>query len=206
MPKFRFEIFLSVFIGVSLGLLFLFGYYVVDNRFLFAEQYHNVFASSDMPYNYGLEPQSKKWHSLSTQERKRIYVIPESVIENMSTKAFLETILSNPYLVDIYAYDSLIMGINSKEGIMHIKAFLSREDALIVLEEKIVELSEKYGLTVENWELLEDEKLIDIVNNGFEDKTTRTDISNLMDCCVFHQYIVNDWFNEENYQSTIMVE
>lgn len=199
-------ILLSVLAGIILGLIVLFLFYINTHRYLFSEQIHNIFATSDTPYDYGLEPQSEKWHSLSTQERKQIYVIPESVIENMSTKAFLETILNNPYLVDIHAYDSIIMGIDSKESVMHIKKFLSREDALFVLEGKITELSDKYGLTVENWDLVEDEKLINIVNSGLEDDALRDDISNLFDCCLFHKYIVNDWFNPENYQSTIMVE
>lgn len=203
MGKSKRKIFFSILVGVILGLLVLATFYIQTNKYLFSEQIHNLFATSDTPYDYGLEPQSEKWHSLSTQERKQIYVIPEDIIEGMSTKAFLETILNNPYLVDIHAYDSIIMGIDSKESVMHIKKFLSRKDALEVLEDKIIGLSEKYDLTVENWELVEDEKLIDIVNNKLDDKVIRTDISNLMDCCIFHKYIVNDWFNPDNYQDMI---
>lgn len=196
----------SVLVGIILGLMILFLFYINTHRYLFSEQIYNIFATSDTPYDYGLEPQSEEWYRLTTPERKRIYVIPEDIINDMSTKAFLETILNNPYLVDIHAYDSIIMGIDSKESVMHIKKFLSREDALSVLEDKITELSEKYGLTVENWDLKEDEKLTSIVNSGLEDDALRDDISNLFDCCLFYKYIVNDWFNPENYQSTIMVE
>lgn len=88
---------------------------------------------SDEPYDYGLVPFSEEWDKLSTIERKEIFTIPEEVAKGLTTRALLETILNNPYFCDIFAYDSVEIGIERKEFRFQFNNLFAREDIVNVL-------------------------------------------------------------------------
>lgn len=66
---------------------------------------------SDTPYVFAVKPGTTEWENLSPAERRRISHVPREEVENMTTRALLETVLNYPYLVDIYAFNSIEEGI-----------------------------------------------------------------------------------------------
>ena len=100
----------------------------------------NVFAISDekevlldSPYDYGVVPFSEEWEELTTLERKAIFTIPKKVAESLTTEALLKTILDNPYIIDLFAYNDFSMAVKLRNEQFQIKELLSRPDFYLIL-------------------------------------------------------------------------
>jgi len=119
---------------------------------------HNFMISAGDAYEYSIAIGSDEWMSCDTAvERIDKLRIPEGIIENLSTDALLLTVLRNPYLADIWAYDSLQIGYDLTEiyidGLSEllvrsdardsIKAFYSDKDAhqyaLLMISDDLIE-------------------------------------------------------------------
>ena len=88
-------------------------------------------------YVYKVVPGSKEWESFHGPEEKLAasYVPPETM-EKMSTEALVKTVLNYPLLVDIYAYNSIEIGIQAVSTYFGgIEELMSRQDAAEVLYE-----------------------------------------------------------------------
>ena len=85
----------------------------------------------------------KSYENLSIPQKKSVYSIPEGVAKRLKTDALLKTILNNPWLSDLNAYDDYVMAVKSREVQFRIVEFLSREDAIEVLDEYITEYKDK---------------------------------------------------------------
>ena len=82
-------------VGLLVGVVFL----VVNNQ---SGEY-----SITKAYDYPIEVGSDEWNNLKTpEERKAAFSVPQTVIDDMTTKALLETVFTNPFLTDIWAYNS----------------------------------------------------------------------------------------------------
>ena len=113
----------------------------------------NVFAAdsgkvvlSDVPYDYGVVRLSDDWDELTTSERKTVFNIPQNVTEKLTTQALLKTILNNPYITEIFLYDTLEKGIEVKDFRFHFTELFSRSDVRQVLRNYINELSVRLDL------------------------------------------------------------
>lgn len=70
------------------------------------------FKTIDSPYEYPIKQGSEEWFALDTpQERTGAFYVPEKIIKQMTTKALLLTVMSNPYFIDIYAFSSIELGV-----------------------------------------------------------------------------------------------
>ncbi len=88
-------------------------------------------------YEYKAVPGSKEWESLYEPEEKlaACYVPPEAM-EKMTTEALVETVLNYPLLADMYAYNSIEIGIQVVSTYFGgIKELMARQDAEEVLYE-----------------------------------------------------------------------
>lgn len=101
---------------------------------------------SDVPYDYGVVRLSEDWDELTTSERKTTFNIPQSVAEKLTTEALLKTILSNPYITEIFMYDTLEKGIEVKDFRFHFTELFSRNDVHQVLINNINKLSVQLNL------------------------------------------------------------
>lgn len=91
------------------------------------------YADTSKGFKYSITPDSKQWKNYSSQELKEKINIPIEQAEDMDTETLLNTVLDYPYLIDIYAYDNTIKGIE----------FLSKEfNGMAVLLQRI-DLAEK---------------------------------------------------------------
>lgn len=99
---------------------------------------------SRIPFDYMSNlDRGKSYENLSTPQKKVVYSIPEDVAKRLKTDALLETILENPWLVDLNAYNDYVMAVKSREMQFRIVEFLSREDAVEVLDKYIAEYKDK---------------------------------------------------------------
>lgn len=91
---------------------------------------------SDEAHVYDVVPGSSEWNELEPEERYEACAVSESEVQGMTTRALVETVLNYPYLINIYAYDSLSLGIEEvSEYFPGVQELLNRSDATEVLEE-----------------------------------------------------------------------
>lgn len=83
------------------------------------------------PYEYPVQPGTKQWAAFTTlAEKINACNIPEDTLENMSTDALVETVLSYPLLPCILAFDSYEDGFNSVLNYSSgLKELVHRKDA-----------------------------------------------------------------------------
>lgn len=101
---------------------------------------------SDVPFDYmtNLKGRSvESYENLTIPEQKLVYSIPEDIPATLTTKALLETILENYFLLDLFAYDDFVRAVQSREEQFRIVEFLEREDSLTVIDEYIELYTEK---------------------------------------------------------------
>ena len=88
-------------------------------------------------YEYTVVPGSKEWESFYKPEQKLAasYVSPD-LMKRMTTEALVETVLNYPLLVDMYAYDTIEIGIQAVSTYFGgITELMTRDDAATVLQE-----------------------------------------------------------------------
>lgn len=96
--------------------------------------------SSDQPMNpytievayvYPVRPGTDEWRALDTPEKKlEACHVPVEQLHCMTTDALLETVLNYPLLVNIYAYNSIEIGIRSVSAYFPgLDELFSRNDA-----------------------------------------------------------------------------
>ena len=86
-------------------------------------------------YAYPVLPGTSEWEALSTlQEKIDACHVPPETLENMTTEALVETVLNYPLLINIYAFNTVELGIASVSSYFSgINELLGREDARAVL-------------------------------------------------------------------------
>lgn len=70
-------------------------------------------APIDQPYEYPITQSDPEWSSLSTSEKKSLCQIETSVLRRLTTPALLETVLNYPYLIDVFAWGDMSIGIET---------------------------------------------------------------------------------------------
>lgn len=88
--------------------------------------------SVDTPYEYPVLPGTPAWNELDSLEEKiAVCHVNEELLASMTTAALLETVLNYPLLVNIYAFSSIEMGIESvSQYFPGLPLLLAREDAM----------------------------------------------------------------------------
>lgn len=78
---------------------------------------------------YEVLPGSEQWDSMTVVERLDACHVSEQEVVNMPTEALVDTVLNYPYLINIYAYNSLEEGIEMVSGhFTGLQELLSRDD------------------------------------------------------------------------------
>lgn len=91
----------------------------------------------DTAYQYPVTWDSEEWKNFNNviEKREACYVSPE-LLRNMTTLALVETVVKYPLLVDIFAFDTIEMGIDwVSDYFVGIDELFSREDAIECLLE-----------------------------------------------------------------------
>lgn len=82
-------------------------------------------------YDYPIKPGTDEWVKLNDRaKRGDACQIPEDVLKSLSTDELVETVLNYPFLMDIYAYDTIQQGFKAVASRFNgLKELLQREDA-----------------------------------------------------------------------------
>lgn len=82
-------------------------------------------------YKYSIVPGTAEWNSLdSAQKRKEVCKVPQDILSKMTTSALVETIVTYPYFIDVYAFDTLDMGVEAlRSEFGGVDELLTRKDA-----------------------------------------------------------------------------
>lgn len=101
------------------------------------------------PYVYDISPGSAEWSTLYEPEQKLAACsVPLSLVQRMTTKALVETVIKYPLLIDIYAYGSLREGIEVVSSYFcGLEELFSRHDATMHLEEYREQVMNEVGTT-----------------------------------------------------------
>ena len=109
------------------------------------------------------------------------YAIPEDVSKRLGTEPLLVTILDNRFLLDLFNYDDFTDGVEQNESRFRILEFLSKKDALKILDEYIIlyqvkleENETKFDLSANDLTekieiLIEDKDIVEIDNISKEE-------------------------------------
>ena len=74
---------------------------------------------------------SEEWDSMDIEQKRDIFRIPEEIYANMSTEAFLLTVLENPFTIELLVFSSPSAGLQVFESdFPEMTALLAREDLL----------------------------------------------------------------------------
>lgn len=104
----------------------------------------NISKSIVTPYNYTTIPGTDAWELLSIDEKISVSLVAQSIAENMTTSALWITVLEHPFILNIYAYDTVEQGIDVvKEYFPPLSELIEREDALAVISQYIEMCEEK---------------------------------------------------------------
>lgn len=91
---------------------------------------------SDEPYVYAVEPGTDEWFNLSVDERIAVASVDESILKNMTTRALVVTVVTNPYIVNVYAFGDVNDGIDIvRQSCVPLQYLLLRQDAFDKLQE-----------------------------------------------------------------------
>ena len=70
----------------------------------------------------------------SSTARKRACYVPEETVQNMTTRALAETVLTYPFLMDMFAFDSPDLWFRQVQDLPMFRELLAREDGVKMLE------------------------------------------------------------------------
>ena len=65
---------------------------------------------------------------------KQRCLVPAKAAESMTTRALVETVITYPYLIDMYAFDSADLWFRQAQNLPMFQELLAREDCLVVLK------------------------------------------------------------------------
>lgn len=89
----------------------------------------------DQPHEFTVVPGTQEWEALSQEQRIELCRVSDEEMEMMTTSALISTILEYPYIINIFAYDSIESGMDSlNDSFGGIDILLDRKDALDELE------------------------------------------------------------------------
>ena len=124
---------------LMLSILICFASYQVGKKELECQVY-----PIDKPYEFPITPDSPEWDNLAMAGlAQNACRLPDGLVEQMTTKALLETAISYPFSTNILVHEDEVLGFwehakyNEALG-----EFVQRPDAVTVLESVIIELPE----------------------------------------------------------------
>ncbi|MGI6180847.1 MAG: hypothetical protein ACOYIE_02065 [Agathobaculum sp.] len=90
---------------------------------------------SSEPHVYDILPDSPEWNAMTLYERRAACYVSAEEAEAMTTDVLVETVMNYPYLGDIYAFNTISMGIEVVSGrFPALSVLLARADAQSALQ------------------------------------------------------------------------
>lgn len=103
--------------------------------------YQPAASADNISFEYPVGPGKPGWEDLSPDEANKLLQIPEQILQIQNTEALIDSCLNYPYLINIYAKNTLQEGIDElRKTFNGFRALLERADAASKLIEKYNEL------------------------------------------------------------------
>lgn len=159
-----------------------------DNSSNSGYKYEWIKNESTNKFEYPLRNGTIEWKNYkNTIEKIRICNIPERILEFISTEELIRLVLNYPFLINIFAYESFIIGIESMSYYFNgIKALMIRKDAGDILLKLYAEMdigllkdSDNYMKICVIEMLLEQKNIYKKTNNMFHEMMNQTQISSV---------------------------
>ncbi len=116
---------------------------------------------SDEPHIYPIQPGSDEWISLTPQQRRASCQVTQSEVIGMTTAALVKTVVYYPYLVDMYAYDTIEAGITAvSRSFPGLSELLLRDDAVVELQNFLVGRDASQQMDLEQYATIDAELLL----------------------------------------------
>ena len=99
---------------------------------------------SNVPHMYDIKPGTSEWVNMTVDERLASCKVSKEEVDGMTTAALIETIVNYPYMINIYAYDSIEKGISMVSNhFPGLAELLSRSDAAVELNKYLITTASK---------------------------------------------------------------
>ncbi len=86
------------------------------------------------PWQYPIQPGSEEWRSMDILDAVEMLDVPDYVVDQMTTQALLETVVTYPLLSNVYGFDSTSMGFDlMRTSFYALDALMDRNDALSLM-------------------------------------------------------------------------
>lgn len=90
---------------------------------------------NDEAHIYSVVPGSQEWKEMTLEERLASCAVSQTEVKEMTTSALVETVLNYPYLLNIYAYNSIDEGIEMVSShFPGLSELISRSDGIEALQ------------------------------------------------------------------------
>ena len=119
----------------------------------------------DVAYDYPIVPGTEQWNSFTSRdERVAACHVDAELLESMTTRALVETVLTYPMLIDMYAFNTLQEGIAQvSKDFAGISILKERSDAVSCLEQYLASAKQEKA-TAESIELIYADDLIQYID------------------------------------------
>ena len=119
----------------------------------------------DVAYDYPIVPGTAQWNSFTSRdERVAACHVDAELLESMTTRALVETVLTYPMLIDMYAFNTLQEGIAQvSKDFAGISILKERSDAVSCLEQYLASAKQEKA-TAESIELIYADDLIQYID------------------------------------------
>lgn len=107
--------------------------------------------SNDVAYDYPIVPGTDEWKVFTSRDQRVAAChVDAELLESMTTRALVETVLTYPMLIDMYAYNTLQEGIEHvSQDFAGISILKERSDAAACLEEYLSSARQKSAAAVQ---------------------------------------------------------
>lgn len=91
----------------------------------------------DEPYEYPIQPGTDEWFAIESHADKvEMLQIPQEVLENMTTRALVESVVNYPYFPDMDAFSTPEQGYRAvRDGFNGLQELEARPDGIACLSE-----------------------------------------------------------------------
>ena len=110
-------------------------------------------ADAALHYDYPIVPGTQEWENLSTHEDMLNAVqVPEALLKEMSTEEVVTTVLENPMIIDIYAYETVGDGYKKgydtlRKNLNCVEELANRPDAVKCLSKALQNMNARISKT-----------------------------------------------------------
>ncbi len=107
--------------------------------------------SNDVAYDYPIVPGTDQWKAFTSRDQRVAAChVDAELLESMTTRALVETVLTYPMLIDMYAYNTLQEGIEHvSQDFAGISILKERSDAAACLEAYLASARQKSAAAVQ---------------------------------------------------------